>query len=173
MNVVGGNPNAAMSGVNEQTGKVNYYRGKSSGDWQTDVKTYSKVRAADVYRGIDAVYYTNEQRAVEYDFIVAPNADPNQIKLDFSGAKKLQIDGENGDLIIKTSGGEIRGSLTRFKVTRSFTVKPCFNWELTESPNAKVADPSKAMASAIFFFMSSIKSVFSAKRWGHNKAMFE
>ena len=108
MNVVGGNPNAAMSGVNEQTGKVNYYRGKSSGDWQTDVKTYSKVRAADVYRGIDAVYYTNEQRAVEYDFIVAPNADPNQIKLDFSGAKKLQIDGENGDLIIKTSGGEIR-----------------------------------------------------------------
>ena len=47
--------------------------------------TYAQVRYQDVYPGIDLVYYGN-QRELEYDFVVAPGADPGTIALTFEGA---------------------------------------------------------------------------------------
>ena len=45
------------------------------GRWQHDVPTYGRVRAAEVYPGIDVVYYGN-QRQLQYDFEVAPRRRP-------------------------------------------------------------------------------------------------
>jgi len=36
------------------------------------------------------VYYGN-QHQLEYDFVVAPGADPNAIRLNFAGAQKLSL----------------------------------------------------------------------------------
>ena len=43
----------------------------------------------------------------EYDFIVSPGADPNQIALTFSGADSVEIDA-NGDLVLQTGDTELR-----------------------------------------------------------------
>ena len=59
-----------------------------------------------IYSGIDLVYYGN-QRQLEYDFIVAPGADPRRIAFDVRGAKRIRRDA-HGDLVFKMGEGEIR-----------------------------------------------------------------
>src|SRR5208283_4936851 len=58
------------------------------------------------YPAIDLVYYGN-QRQLEYDFIVAPGANPRRISFDFRGAKRVHQD-VHGDLVLKMGEGEIR-----------------------------------------------------------------
>ena len=77
---VAANPAAKVTGEEELPGKVNYFIGKDPAKWRTDVATYAKVRYEQVYPGIDLVYYGN-QRQLEYDFVVAPGADPARIRL--------------------------------------------------------------------------------------------
>src|SRR5205807_6647695 len=71
----------SVSGVDANSGKSNYFIGSDPGKWQTDVPNYSKVRYKDTYPGIDLVYYGKQQQ-LEYDFVVAPGADPRAIELD-------------------------------------------------------------------------------------------
>jgi hypothetical protein len=93
-------------GVEQLAGKVNYLRGNDPDKWRTNVPTYGKVRYEDVYPGIDLVYYGHE-RQLEYDFIVAPGADPDAITLSFAGADKVDLD-EAGDLVLTTVAGPVR-----------------------------------------------------------------
>ncbi len=87
--------------------RTNYFIGNDPSKWQADVPNYGKVRFANVYDGVDVVYYGN-QRRLEYDFIVAPNADPKQIRLDFEGARSLSVDRDSGDLVLGTALGDVR-----------------------------------------------------------------
>ena len=73
--LVGANPSPAITGEKELPGKVNYFIGSDATKWQTDVPTYAQARYANVYPGIDLIYYGN-QRQLEYDFVVAPGQDP-------------------------------------------------------------------------------------------------
>lgn len=106
MKLVGSNLQPAVTGLEELPGKVNYFVGGDSKKWHTDIPTYARVNYRDVYPGIDLVYYGNQQQ-LEYDFVVAPGADPNVVTLDFEGADKLEVSDE-GDLVIRTAGGELR-----------------------------------------------------------------
>ncbi len=93
-------------GENELAGKANYLVGDDPSKWRTDVPTYARVRYADVYPGVDLVYYGN-QRQLEYDFRVAPGADPRAVSLRFDGADKLDVDA-NGDLLLKLGESVVR-----------------------------------------------------------------
>ncbi|MBI4464852.1 MAG: SBBP repeat-containing protein [Acidobacteria bacterium] len=84
MRLVGANPAPEITGMEELPGKVNYFIGNDPEKWRTNVATYAKVLYEDVYPGIDVVYYGN-QRQLEYDFVVAPGADPRAIRLAFLG----------------------------------------------------------------------------------------
>src|SRR5882672_1745071 len=106
MSLVGAASKPLVSGLEEQPGKANYFVGRDRSKWRTNVPTYAKVQYKNVYPGIDLVYYGN-QRQLEYDFVVAPGADPNKIVLGFKGARKLAIDAQ-GDLVLHTAGGDIR-----------------------------------------------------------------
>jgi hypothetical protein len=97
---------AKMTGLEKLPGIVNYFVSKDPHQWQTNTPTFAKVKQPQVYPGIDLVYYGN-QRQLEFDFIVAPGADPNAIRLSFQGAKDLKLD-EQGDLIMHLSDGEVR-----------------------------------------------------------------
>src|SRR6267378_3780318 len=105
MSLVGAAPKPLVSGLDELPGKVNYLIGNPA-KWRTNVPTYAKVHYREVYPGIDLVYYGN-QRQLEYDFIVAPGADPKKIVLGFRGADKLEIDAE-GSLVLHAASGDIR-----------------------------------------------------------------
>ena len=107
MQVEGANAEPKISGLNETPSKTNYFIGSDSRKWQTAVSNYSRVKYESVYEGVDLVYYGTGQR-LEYDFLVAPNADPNQIKLKFGGVKSAMIEKESGDLLLDTDGGTLR-----------------------------------------------------------------
>src|SRR6267154_453038 len=106
MSLVGAARKPVVSGLDELPGKANYFIGKDPAKWRTDVPTYAKVHYQNVYPGIDLLYYGN-QRQLEYDFVVAPGADPKKIVLAFKGADKVQIDARGG-LVLRAAGGDIR-----------------------------------------------------------------
>ena len=126
LKLAGADANAQVVGLDELPGKSNYFRGNDPKKWRTNVPNYGKVKYEDVYPGVDLVYYGN-QRQLEYDFVVAPGADPRAIrfavetgnsKLETGNSKienrqsainnhQLTID-SRGDLVISTDGGEVR-----------------------------------------------------------------
>jgi hypothetical protein len=106
MKLIGGNPASRITGLQELPGKVNYFIGNDPSKWRTNVSTYTRVRYENVYPGVDLIYYGN-QRQLEYDFIVAPGADPGAIRLAFEGAGELKR-GAQGDLVFSTAGGDLR-----------------------------------------------------------------
>lgn len=91
MELVGANAKPQVTGLDELPGTVHYFLGNDPQKWRTDVPTYAKVHYRDVYPGIDLVYY-GTQRHLEYDFLVAPGADPSAITLAFQGAEPLERD---------------------------------------------------------------------------------
>jgi hypothetical protein len=80
MKLVGSNPHAKVSGLEELPGKSNYFIGTDPKKWRTNVPNYAKVKYAGVYPGVDLVYYGNQGK-LEYDFVVQPGADPRSIQL--------------------------------------------------------------------------------------------
>lgn len=106
MKLLGANPASRVAGGGELPGKVNYFIGNDPAKWRTDVPTYARVEYRDVYPGVSLVYYGN-QRHLEYDFVVAPGADPKAVRLAFEGVEKLRLD-PRGDLVLHTAAGELR-----------------------------------------------------------------
>src|SRR5262245_14752336 len=106
MKLAGANKNAPLVSLDPVTTVSHYLIGDDPKGWRTDVPAYSSVRSNGIYPGVDVVYRGN-QRELEYDFIVAPGADANAITLAVEGATRIAID-ENGDLTLRTQGGEIR-----------------------------------------------------------------
>lgn len=86
-------------------GLSNYLVGRRS-QWRHDIPMFGRVRYPNIYRGIDLVYY-GTGGALEYDWVIAPGADPRQIRLDFQGARGIRIDAD-GDLVIETPSGNLR-----------------------------------------------------------------
>ena len=87
-------------------GKSNYLIGNDPAKWHRNVPQFAQVRYDNVYPGIDLVYYGNQGR-VEYDFKVAPGADPKQIALRFRGSEKVELTSA-GDLVLATPAGDVR-----------------------------------------------------------------
>jgi hypothetical protein len=86
-------------------GRVNYYVGSDPSKWRENVATYARVRYSSVYPGIDLVYYGTQGR-LEYDFDVAPGANPRDIRVEFDGAERVTLD-ERGNLHVAASGHEV------------------------------------------------------------------
>jgi hypothetical protein len=127
MHLVGADPHAAAAGTEELPGKANYFIGNDPKKWRTNVATYAKVKYENLYPGVDLVYYGN-QGQIEYDFVVAPGADPGAIALDVAaslprhrhvaaGLSRQTTHGgvkpplritANGDLLVRVDGGELR-----------------------------------------------------------------
>ena len=117
LQLVGANSNFKVMGLDELPGKSNYFIGNDPKKWRTNVPNYARVSYQGVYPGVDLVYYGN-QGQLEYDFVVAPGADPKVIALSVeAGLSRHDMDGDvkpalridtNGDLAINTEGGEVR-----------------------------------------------------------------
>lgn len=106
MNIIGANRKAAVEGLSELEGKVNYFVGRDKSQWRTNIPTFARVRYAGVYPGIDVIYYGN-QKQLEYDFVVAPQSDAGDIRLEFEGADQVEVDAA-GDLLLGVGGSVIR-----------------------------------------------------------------
>jgi hypothetical protein len=107
LQLVGARTAAPLSGLEELRGKRHYFLSNDPRQWHTQIPTYAKVRYQEAYPGIDLIYY-GHQHELEYDFVVAPGADPTTITLRLDGARQLRIDA-NGDLVGQVGAGRDAG----------------------------------------------------------------
>ncbi len=122
LKLAGANPAVQVIGIDQIPGKSNYFIGNDPTKWKVGVPNYAQVEYKSVYPGVDLVYYGNPGQ-LEYDFVVAPGANPGAIKfaLQASGNQSTTaVPGRygassaalhiaaNGDLVLGVPGGEVR-----------------------------------------------------------------
>lgn len=100
MQFIGSNKNVNLQPSKSFPDYENYFIGNVKSKWASAVNGYEEVLYQNLYSGIDLKVYSDNHH-FKYDFIVAPNADINQIKIDYKGAEGLSI--SKGNLEIKTS----------------------------------------------------------------------
>lgn len=106
MHLLGSRSPSHPIGEHQLPGEVNNLIGNDPAKWRTHTHTYGEVRYQDVYPGIDLLYY-GTQRHLDYDFILAPYADPSAIRLAFEGTDRVELD-SHGALVLHTKRGVVR-----------------------------------------------------------------
>ncbi|MEG4078668.1 SBBP repeat-containing protein [Microcoleus sp. Pol8_D6] len=99
------NPNPTISGLEQLPGVANFLLGEDSSQWQTNVPTFNGVVYQNVYQGIDRVFKGTEGQ-LKSEFLVAPFADPSQIKMNYTGVNDIRLR-DDGALILETPLGEL------------------------------------------------------------------
>lgn len=102
---VGAEPSLKVGSQGEVASLVHYYIGENPSNWSLNVPAYRSVVLQEVYPGITLSYYGNRQ-SLEYDFLIAPGADPSVIQLRYDGVESLRID-DSGNLVVTTDWGDI------------------------------------------------------------------
>jgi hypothetical protein len=97
----GANRKWRFEGDDQQRAGTNYFIGTR----RLSAPAYRRLRERGVYPGIDVVYYGNG-REIEYDFEIAPGADPSRIRMRFAGADSIRVNAA-GDLVLSLGSGEI------------------------------------------------------------------
>lgn len=103
MKLAGSNPNASLTAVEALPGRSNYLLGNDPTNWRRNIPQFARIRYENIYPGINLVFYGN-QGHLEYDFQVAPGADPAQAELEFDGA---QPELNDGALVLHTANGQV------------------------------------------------------------------
>jgi hypothetical protein len=106
LRLVGAAAQPEARGIDPLTGKANYFVGNDPRQWRTGQPLFRKVQLNQVYPGIDLVYYAGES-SLEYDFNVAPGAQPDRITLKVQGADDVRLD-KDGNLLLTIGDEEIR-----------------------------------------------------------------
>jgi hypothetical protein len=107
LHFIGASATTKFEGKDPLPGKSNYFSGPDSQKWNTRIPHFSEVTYRQIYPGIDLVFYFKDNH-VEYDFVLAPGADP--------GAIRMHVDGAETSL---TRSGEIAIASGRKELVRS------------------------------------------------------
>lgn len=102
---VGAKTDAEIIGEGQLNYDCNYFLGNDASRWRTHVPNFEAVLYRDIYSGIDLRYYANGSQ-LEYDFVVAPGADPGQIRIKYEGVENLRVN-DSGELEIETGWGKL------------------------------------------------------------------
>src|SRR5258708_21224528 len=105
MKLVGADFGASVRGADNLPGKTNYFLGNDPTKWLHNVSQFARVQYDNVYPGISLVFYGNQGR-LEYDFQVAPGADPGQAELEFDGSTPIEL--SHGNLILRGDTDGVR-----------------------------------------------------------------
>jgi hypothetical protein len=85
--------------------RVNYFIGNDPTKWKNDIPTSLAVLYKEIYPGVDLKVYGRE-RQIEYDWVVKPGAQVEDIRFEYRDAEKTEVD-RAGNLVIKTIFGEL------------------------------------------------------------------
>ena len=102
---IGGAVSARLTATDKLPGKSNYFIGSDPAKWRTGIPQFGRVQYENLYPGINLVFY-GTQGQLEYDFQIAPGADPSQAELDFSGAQKIEL--KDGALVLRGQNGSVQ-----------------------------------------------------------------
>ncbi len=104
-NFVGSNKVKEVEKVSPSKHYYNYFLGKNQVKWASNVHSFHKANLKDLYNGID-LHIIQTAEELKYEFHVEPNADPQQIRIQYAGQKSLKIDKE-GNLNIESELGMV------------------------------------------------------------------
>lgn len=128
--------------------KFNYYKSKNSKYWISNVCSGQQATIKEIYPGIHLQVNTDEN-GIKYNFILEPGANPNDIKYEIIGAKKVQLN--RGNLEILTSVGNITDLAPKVwqadgtRIISSFNLDKnivSYNLERHDSTQQLIIDPS-------------------------------
>ncbi|MET0624191.1 MAG: SBBP repeat-containing protein [Pyrinomonadaceae bacterium] len=105
ISLTGGNLSPGIAGADRLPGDANYFIGSDPDAWKTGVPTFGRVNYEGVYPGVDLSYYGNRGQ-LEFDFTVAPGADPELISLSYEGVESIAR-AAGGALMLKTASGDL------------------------------------------------------------------
>jgi hypothetical protein len=105
MQLSGENSHATVEASGELPGTANYFIGNDPSKWRQNVPRYARVSYQNVYPGVNMAFH-GAQRQLEFDFVVAPGADPQPIGFHFTGARSTKTD-ESGDLVVSSTAGDV------------------------------------------------------------------
>jgi len=106
MSFVNANHQARARGLDQLSGKSNHIIGGVRKQWHLGVPSFAQVQYRNIYPGVDVVYH-GKGRLLEYDFLLAPRADPHQIRIAFEGTNKLELD-TDGQLLLAVGDNKAR-----------------------------------------------------------------
>jgi len=108
LSFLGMNPGSVLESETKLAARVNYYSGRRQQEPNkklTGLPTYASVWYRSVYPGVD-VRFHGDQGVLEYDLHVAPGGSPEQVVMQYDGARALSVTSE-GQLAIDLAGGRI------------------------------------------------------------------
>jgi hypothetical protein len=86
-------------------GFVSYFLGADESQWVRGAPHFERLRR-NLYPGVDAVFY-GQDNLLEYDLVLAPGADPAQVRVRFEGMDSLRTTA-NGGIELTLAGGTLR-----------------------------------------------------------------
>lgn len=98
-------PSVRLIGETSAAAVISYFVGERN-NWLTGIPTYSRIRYADLWPGIDLVYLGGVGE-LKYEFVVQPGADPALIRWAYQGAEDVRVT-EDGWLEVKTPTGSFQ-----------------------------------------------------------------
>jgi Abnormal spindle-like microcephaly-assoc'd, ASPM-SPD-2-Hydin/Beta-propeller repeat len=104
--LAGAHPSPQVTGIDRLPETSSYFIGNDPSRWVIAAPNFSRVAYRGIYSGVDLTYY-GSGRDLEFDFDLAPHADPSQIRLKIEGANSLTASSD-GDLVVATAAGEVR-----------------------------------------------------------------
>ncbi|MBA3828577.1 MAG: T9SS type A sorting domain-containing protein [Taibaiella sp.] len=104
VNLVNANQNAVATAEDGQRYFENYHTAILNGKTVT-VHSYNRIVYHDVYPGIDWAIYVKDNK-MEYDFIVHPNGNADDIQVNYEGAKNIAQKAD-GSIVLTTPMGDI------------------------------------------------------------------
>jgi hypothetical protein len=103
---IGGNPDVVIEGERRVPGDVNYLNGNDPSQWRTALPRHAQVVYRELWPGIDMMLRA-EAGTFKYEFRVQPGARISDIRLAYSGANGVELDG-GGGLLVQTPLGVMR-----------------------------------------------------------------
>ena len=89
-------PGARIEAIEKLSSTTGLFLGNNPSNWRPEIPNYARLQIRDLYRGVDLVYYGNEDQ-LEYDLTVKPGADPRSIRLRLDGSR-ARVD-RDGNLV--------------------------------------------------------------------------
>ncbi|HJQ26664.1 MAG TPA: SBBP repeat-containing protein [Blastocatellia bacterium] len=105
LSFIGTDRDVQPKGENPTATTISYFRGPKD-QWKTGLQSYSTLVYPNLWPGIDLLY-TGTSNRLKYEFIVKPGADPEQIKLAYSGATGVRLN-PSGQLNVVTPFGSFQ-----------------------------------------------------------------
>ena len=102
----GARSDVTLDGEERRPGVFNFISGKNASDWRLNVPSYRSVLYRRMYDGID-VRVREASDYFEYDLVVAPHVDLQQVVVRVEGATTLDL-ASGGGLVVNTRAGPMR-----------------------------------------------------------------